>query len=144
MPAHVTTYGTAAAGGYRHRCTQCKLDRIVPGQRFKHICAASNEPSESCATCPTAEVPTANAEPPSLLSRLAGVIGASVRFCGAIVARRPLIVSSAEQDNRLTICRACEKFDCGKCQQCGCIVAVKAKLATEDCPLGFWPRKTER
>ena len=49
---------------------------------------------------------------------------------------------------RLTICNECpERLEYSKgktlkklsrCPECGCILSLKAKLDTEECPLGDW------
>lgn len=51
---------------------------------------------------------------------------------------------------RLATCAMCPHYDDGICKDvvdpvtsetlrgCGCIVSVKAKLATESCPQGLW------
>lgn len=39
----------------------------------------------------------------------------------------------------LEVCSACDRFDKrGICLECFCIVALKAKMKTENCPLGKW------
>lgn len=41
---------------------------------------------------------------------------------------------------RTRICRACPsgRYQWWQCRQCKCVVYVKARLATESCPLGHW------
>lgn len=43
---------------------------------------------------------------------------------------------------RVHICRECPKkqYQWFQCRHCKCIVYSKAKLATEDCPYGLWPK----
>lgn len=43
---------------------------------------------------------------------------------------------------RTRVCRACPsgRYQWFQCRQCRCVVYVKAKLATESCPLGHWPQ----
>lgn len=49
-------------------------------------------------------------------------------------------VSSEDYEKRLITCNDCDKNKHGVCQECGCFIGVKAKWATEDCPLGKWPK----
>ena len=48
-----------------------------------------------------------------------------------------------DYDRRLSICHACpaNMFNGGRCMDCGCVVALKAKVETEKCPLGFWDKE---
>ena len=41
---------------------------------------------------------------------------------------------------RLEICNQCEKFISvtKQCRECGCIMPLKARLNTANCPLGKW------
>lgn len=42
----------------------------------------------------------------------------------------------------LAICGTCELYKPGlvaTCGKCGCVLAAKARMATEVCPLGKWP-----
>lgn len=50
-------------------------------------------------------------------------------------------VSKEVYVKRIQICRECPKgeYQWFQCKQCRCIVYIKAKLATEDCPHGLWP-----
>ncbi|QDU26234.1 hypothetical protein ETAA8_13100 [Anatilimnocola aggregata] len=48
------------------------------------------------------------------------------------------LASSASRQTRLATCHGCEIFSAGRCQSCGCFVAIKSWLAHETCPLGKW------
>lgn len=52
-------------------------------------------------------------------------------------------VDQSEQSRRLDICRSnkCGKFTGTRCAECGCVTRWKAKLETENCPLGMWDKK---
>lgn len=50
----------------------------------------------------------------------------------------PVVGGKAYRD-RCVICTACRFYAHFQCSQCRCLTAVKAKLATENCPKGFWP-----
>ena len=49
-------------------------------------------------------------------------------------------VDRDEYAMRLGICDACQsRTEAGRCAECGCFVAVKAKGRAWDCPKGKWP-----
>lgn len=56
-----------------------------------------------------------------------------------VAAGLPLLDGKAYSD-RTVICKACVQYTHFQCQQCRCFAMVKAKLATETCPLGYWPK----
>lgn len=63
-----------------------------------------------------------------------------------IEAGRP--VRPAEERNALiAICSACPMLmklaGFYRCGSCGCMIFAKATMATETCPKGYWPEKTE-
>ena len=72
----------------------------------------------SCAPCQKAK---------GLAKSVGGWIGA-----GMPLAQAQLI------NNRMTLCRACEHFNGHLCAKCGCLMAVKARMATTKCPEGKW------
>jgi len=39
---------------------------------------------------------------------------------------------------RRRVCESCEHYDFGLCTECGCILAAKVKLKSENCPLEKW------
>jgi len=43
-----------------------------------------------------------------------------------------------EFDERLEICRSCEKHSHGFCKVCGCAVVAKTKYEECECPIGKW------
>lgn len=51
-----------------------------------------------------------------------------------------LFVSKEIEEKRMEKCRKCISFDEGKnrCRECGCFLAIKAKLNTAACPSGKW------
>jgi hypothetical protein len=53
------------------------------------------------------------------------------------------IVQQEDLDKRLNVCKTCEHFNSTltKCDYCGCLLSIKARWATEDCPLtpSKWP-----
>ena len=54
-------------------------------------------------------------------------------------------VGDDEYQRRLDICNGCEWFDheAGRCKQCGCFMRIKAKLASEKCPIDKWEKPPE-
>lgn len=53
-----------------------------------------------------------------------------------------MIASEKEYERRLSICKKCPNytvsFGVGRCRLCGCILAVKAKIAAMVCPEKKW------
>lgn len=59
-----------------------------------------------------------------------------------------LYVTKEEYRERLELCNSCpERLEANKgnaltkfsrCPECGCFIRLKAKLETEECPLGDW------
>jgi hypothetical protein len=50
-----------------------------------------------------------------------------------------IFVTDQQQEERLTICGACEHYTSLKfCSQCNCFMPVKSKLASKKCPLDKW------
>jgi len=43
-------------------------------------------------------------------------------------------------ESRVKICQDCSFFDNNSCIACGCFVSFKAKMLSEDCPKGYWPK----
>lgn len=86
---------------------------------------------------------------PSVARQLGNAAMAAGRVARAVAKDEPLLVSDEIYHARLAVCRDCperaehnrngETFS--RCAKCGCWLDAffrKAKLATEDCPLGKW------
>lgn len=41
---------------------------------------------------------------------------------------------------RVETCRTCKEFNGSECRVCGCFIALKAEMQTENCPLGKWEK----
>lgn len=41
---------------------------------------------------------------------------------------------------RRRACEACDRWEHGKCGECGCYTWAKSRLSREVCPLGKWPQ----
>lgn len=70
------------------------------------------------------------------------VASAAGRAASQAVRGGEVLVSSEVAGSRLAVCRSgCAHYipRSGRCTKCGCFVSAKAKLATEDCPMGLWP-----
>ena len=50
-------------------------------------------------------------------------------------------LTSEERQLRNSICKICEYAVFGKktCSVCGCVIWLKSRLRTEECPKGKWP-----
>ncbi|MGA1046372.1 MAG: DUF6171 family protein [Phycisphaerales bacterium] len=40
--------------------------------------------------------------------------------------------------DRRRACESCDRWDHGRCRECGCFTFAKTKLRSERCPLGKW------
>lgn len=49
------------------------------------------------------------------------------------------LLSAKAHGRRYAVCRKCPHYAKYQCALCRCVVYVKAKVATEDCPAGKWP-----
>jgi hypothetical protein len=77
---------------------------------------------------------------PSLLKQ-AWSVGAAV---AAFVADGLQTVDAEQYAARLRVCDECSERRGGRCLQCGCFLAVKAKGRAFTCPLGKWPEGAPR
>jgi hypothetical protein len=77
--------------------------------------------------------------PPSVIARAVSATRAAVGF----VASGLKVVSPEDRQQRLAICRACDRYDAasGQCLACGCAVRIKAAMALQQCPLKKWAIK---
>ena len=82
---------------------------------------------------------------PTVAQRLANAGNAVGRAVQAAIGGNRGTVPRAVQEVRLGICMQCpsQQWDGAVCKVCGCVGKFKAWLATEDCPLGHWPKITE-
>jgi hypothetical protein len=62
------------------------------------------------------------------------------RVAKAAATGEKIIVSPAEMERRLAICRVCEFFQASpmKCLKCDCFLNLKTRLETEHCPIAKW------
>lgn len=61
------------------------------------------------------------------------------------VARDPTLVTNAQFDERMGICKACPFYDAeqNRCTKCGCLLKGKARFRASDCPDNRWPILSE-
>lgn len=54
--------------------------------------------------------------------------------------KKTLLVSDEIYNNRIEICKTCEKYDKiqNRCKECGCFLSGKARFVFEECPLKKW------
>lgn len=74
---------------------------------------------------------------PPTLDQVGNALAAAGRVLKAAVCGAPIRVDAEEQARRLAICEACPEYDPEqkRCRKCGCVSALKRRLATEHCPL---------
>lgn len=123
------------------RCEHCPVAaglacRAESDGRYGYMCgqAAAGEPSQLGAIRALAGEPRP-AFPP--------IARQAVNFFGAVaghVASGLAIVPEDERARRLAICEGCPSYDAptGRCRKCGCRMAIKARWASQVCPLGRW------
>ena len=79
--------------------------------------------------------------PPPITTQLLNAGAAAARVVTATLTGQPVQVSGEVAAARLAICGPCDqRLGDGRCAGCGCVLSMKARLATEDCPLGKWPK----
>ena len=51
-----------------------------------------------------------------------------------------MFVNDAVYEERMTICRSCDKYDeqQQRCRECGCYLPGKARMILDSCPLQKW------
>ena len=77
---------------------------------------------------------------PSSGQRIANVSKAAGRVVRAAVNGERIRAPREVVEARRVICRECPERDKNDvCRECGCALAAKRRLLTEDCPLGKWP-----
>ena len=135
-----TQYWTCDVCGWRFRARTESIRAIRPG----HYCPPANtREAKAAREAEAAEAAAVYRDTigPSLPEKL----GHYARALRAWRAAGYPVRSDAEVAAIVAICQACEKFEAGHCQICGCAVnerrwavANKARMATETCPLGKW------
>ena len=75
-----------------------------------------------------------------ILSRLKGMSETITNSFGELSKGKPIFVSELVQQNRLNICKSCNKYNeqTTQCQLCGCFMSAKTKLIHGKCPIDKW------
>ena len=77
---------------------------------------------------------------PTLLDRLKNFASAVIEHAKDGFSR----VSEKDYKERTDICEPCEYCDKSNkvwsCNKCGCYIQIKASWASQDCPIGKWPK----
>lgn len=75
---------------------------------------------------------------PTVLEQAGNLLGS----LGAFAVSGFQYVTEDEWRERLAVCDVCEHRTGKRCAECGCFVESKAKLRSDNCPLGRWPAVT--
>lgn len=107
------------------RCDSCPVAPSSPclGESSGGVCARAAREGEGAFRV-------------SLVRRAKMLAGAVGRFVASGGER----ATPDERARRLAICGGCEHFDAGgrRCRLCTCYMPLKARLATEHCPVEKW------
>lgn len=77
---------------------------------------------------------------PSFTQRAVNFFRAMGRVGVRLATGQEVQVDDLTYERRLSICEPCPRRDGKTCQECGCLVTLKAALVSEECPLGHWPQ----
>lgn len=119
----------------------CPRHQLAKNEALFQLCRRNRDWFEAWETAATENTATEAGPPemPSLARRAANLGVAFMRH--AVDGLRH--VTEEEYEARLQICRSCSSCDQEQliCRQpsCGCLLTVKARWASEACPLGKWP-----
>jgi len=72
---------------------------------------------------------------PSIIKKAGNFIVAAVKHLSSGMKK----LCDDEYQKRIDVCDSCEKKVGDNCLECGCVLSIKARWASEDCPLGRWP-----
>ena len=83
---------------------------------------------------------TENKNYPSLLQQGKNLAGFSFELIKNAIQTGALEVSDEIKNQRLEICKTCEKYDAQqvRCVECGCFLEAKTSFALNSCPLEKW------
>ena len=77
---------------------------------------------------------------PSITEMAKSFFSSAAKFVAAGLPRTPM----EQLQVRLDTCKVCEYWNpegfggTGSCSQCGCSTEVKLRMATSECPMGYW------
>lgn len=72
------------------------------------------------------------------LDQLKNAATAATRLARAVAQGQETEVNPLVRDGRRALCEECPRREAQFCGLCGCWLAAKVRLATENCPLGKW------
>lgn len=78
--------------------------------------------------------------PPSITDMAKSFFSSAAKFVAAGLPRTPL----EQLQVRLDTCKVCQYWNpegfggTGSCRQCGCSTQAKLRMATSECPMGYW------
>lgn len=79
-------------------------------------------------------------EYPSLIQQGKNLAEFSFELIKNAIQTGALQVSDEVKNQRLEICRSCDKYDVEqiRCKECGCFLEPKTGFSLDSCPLGKW------
>ena len=103
------------------------------------VCTKYSEDEKFKQLCIKLDDERLNKKMPNIIERGINLGKAAVNY---IKEGLPSLLNDAVYENRLETCSSCVDNRNGICvnKQCGCVIAIKAKIPTEDCPAGKWPK----
>jgi hypothetical protein len=126
------------------RCAACPVAASGPcrSDRFPFFCewAASGDTTKRLHIINRSSVDreSTKIDPPApfppLVVQARNLAGAVGRFVAGGMGRR----TPEQQAAIMAVCRGCEFFRGHRCLKCGCWANLKARLASEHCPIGKW------
>ena len=115
---------------------------MIGDTRLAWLCSDENSDPASRTAYRELAAQRAAGKPPGLLTQLGTAAAAAGWAVGQAASGGPILVSPAELDRRLTICRSCPEYrpKTEQCGKCGCYLPLKARLESEtgQCPRGMW------
>lgn len=84
------------------------------------------------------EIPDSELTPPGMIRTGLNFLAAISRYAAAGCPN----VTADQFRARIEVCGKCHMCRHGRClaHSCGCFIESKAQMATEDCPVGYWPK----
>lgn len=75
-----------------------------------------------------------------MIRQVKGFLSSLFRVSKKIVTNEPIQVPQSIFLDRLIICAACPEYDksLDQCNECWCVIHIKARLDGESCPLKKW------
>jgi hypothetical protein len=108
--------------------------------RYAELCESSDEFKREGYRRIVVEMAGGESSYPPLATQAGNLARAVGRAVANAVTGQPVIVSAEEQARRLAICTSCPEYDPiqVRCRRCGCRSSIKARIASESCPLNKW------